>query len=421
MNENFLHYIWQHQYFDKENLRTTAGFPLQILTAGKHNTNAGADFSDARIDLDDAELCGDVEIHYKSSDWERHGHQHNEAYENVILHVVWEADKKIRHRDGSEIPMLELSKRVKVSLFKRYTHFLNQGEFVPCEQHLENIALSIKNQTLEQNLKLRLERKAQVIQKIYEKTEQNWEETTYRWLGMQFGLTVNIEPFERLCSLISYKTLQRQSTPKQVQALIFGMSGFLKEPQDEYAQELSLEFEFLHRKYELHEPLSASEWKNARLRPGSLPIRRLALWASLLATHKHLHSPFCHLKTKKDLRALFKTPVLSYWQFHDDFGKISHTQTSKRHQYFPSGFADRIIINGVVPIKFATLGQEAYDDICMLLAQMPSESNGITRQWKMQGLPMQNAKDTQASLELYKQYCQAKKCLQCPIGQQILR
>ncbi len=257
MTESFLHYIWQFQYFDKQNLRTTDGAPVQILHPGMRNSHSGPDFTHARIKIDQLEWRGNVEIHIRSSGWLRHQHQNDAAYNSVILHVVWEVDKPATRSDGSVIPVLELKNRVDELLWKKYRQLYTSADNIPCAALLPDVPVVVKVSAQEAMMAERLEKKATLFNEVLQACRQNWDEAIYRLLGRNFGFKVNAEPFEALTRAVPLKILLRHvDKPVQIEALLLGTAGMLdavKTARDEYIKQLLREFRLLGHKYQLTE------------------------------------------------------------------------------------------------------------------------------------------------------------------------
>lgn len=423
MNESFLHYIWQFQYFDKKQLTTTQGDPIAISRQGMLNTNAGPDFSNASIKIGDIQWAGHVEIHIKSSAWLDHQHQRDAAYNNVILHVVWHDDKPIHAADGSHLPTLELKHRVSRALISEYQKLIGTSSSVACERLLPQVNTLTRLSMLDRVLVERLQVRAQWIREIYHATGNDWEETAYRALARNFGFKVNSDPFLTLAQRLPYKFILKQTTTLQVEALIFGMAGFLEAGmKDNYFNELQREFRLLRAKYQLHgAELNPAQWRFLRLRPANFPTIRLAQFSALLSSAKHLFSRIVETESAADLSKIFATTQSVYWQSHYRFGKPSAGLIN------PLGAAsiDNILINSVAPM-LAAYGMEkddySYIDRAQnVLQHIAAEDNAITRTWDHLNWKVKTAFDSQALIELYNNYCKRKNCLNCNIGASILK
>ncbi len=324
MSESFLHYLWQFQYFDKRELKTTEGDSLIIFKPGLLNTDAGPDFSQAKVKVDGIDWAGSAEIHIKSSGWMDHGHHKDQAYENVVLHVVWEEDKPVYRADGTRIPSLELKGRVDDQLIKEYQKLTGNSSVIPCERSFEKTDSLIKLSMVDKALMQRLEEKANRVGVLLAQNNGDWEETTYQMLAANFGFMVNKEPFLQLATRLPYKLIQKhRDHPLQVESLLFGQAGFLvAKTKDKYISSLFSEYQFLSKKYSLQpDQLNPAQWKFLRLRPSNFPTLRIAQLASLLQSRKSIFSTLIEIESYKELQSFFQITPSLYWQTHYRFGK----------------------------------------------------------------------------------------------------
>jgi Protein of unknown function (DUF2851) len=424
MNESFLHYIWQYQYFDKTNLQTQEGESISIFKTGILNTNAGPDFSQAKIKIGTIEWVGNVEIHTKSSEWLNHKHSSDKAYENVILHVVWENDVEIKRGDGSIIPAIELKGRVDESLIKAYKKLINSPSSIPCEKSFPAVSDLIKLSMLDQALMQRLEAKAEIVHQLLKSNNGDWEETTYQLLLKNFGFKINSEPFLQLAKSLPYKVIQKHSANlPQMEALLFGQAGMLEtKTKDEYISLLYREYEFLSKKYSLYESrINPAQWKFLRLRPANFPTLRIAQLSSILYAKKNLLSSFIEADSYEQLMNFFSASPSAYWQTHYHFAKKSKAlvpdlgESSKQN----------LLINTIVPLLVAY--SKAKDDARLMeraveiLQHIPAEVNKITKVWATLGVSVKSAFDSQALIEQYNNLCQKRQCLNCAVGASLLK
>ncbi len=424
MSESFLHYLWQFQYFDKKELKTTAGEQLVIFNPGMLNGDAGPDFSQAKAKIDGIDWAGNVEIHIQSSGWMDHGHHLDQAYENVVLHVVWTEDKPVYRMDGSRIPTLELKERVDEKLIKEYTKLINQPSIIPCEHSFRSIDNLIKLSMVDKALMKRLEDKANRVNSLLAQNNGDWEETAYQLLAANFGFKVNKEPFVLLAKVLPYKIIQKHRDQLlQIEALLFGQAGFLiAKTKDEYITDLYNEYSFLSKKYSLSQSrMNPAQWKYLRLRPANFPTLRIAQFASMLQTKKSIFSQLIEAVGYKDLQRFFEITTSSYWQSHYRFGKKAEGIVPS----FGESSTDVVIINTVVPLLVAY--GKAKDDWSLvdkavnILQQIPMEKNKIVTVWKNLGYSGKTAFDSQGLIELYQNFCQQRQCLNCAIGSSILK
>jgi hypothetical protein len=424
VSESFLHYLWQFQYFDKKALKTTSGDNLIIFKPGMLNADAGPDFSQAKVKVDGIDWAGSVEIHIQSSGWLDHGHHHDQAYENVVLHVVWEEDKPIYRNDGTRIPSLELKERVNHQLINEYQKLINNPSVIPCEQSFKRTDSLVKLSMVDKALMKRLEDKANLVKNLLDQNNGDWEETTYQLLAANFGFKVNKEPFLQLAKALPYKIIQKHRDQQlHVEALLFGQAGFLvAKTKDEYITKLFTEYEFLSKKYLLQSSqMNPAQWKFLRLRPSNFPTLRIAQFASLLHSKKSIFSNLIEIENYKELQQFFEVATSPYWKTHYRFGKKAGGLVPD----FGEPSTDVVIINSVVPLLVA-YGKtkddwSLVDKAVNILQSIPSEKNKIVTLWKYLGYTSKSAFDSQGLIELYNNFCQHRQCLNCAIGSAILK
>ncbi|KPM46905.1 DUF2851 family protein [Jiulongibacter sediminis] len=424
MKEELLHHIWQFQKFRKQSVKTTNGEDLLLLNKGFINSDSGPDFSNARIRIKDIEWAGHVEIHVKSSDWKRHKHGADKAYDNVILHVVWEYDEPIFARDGKEIPCLELKDITPEEVFKNYQSLINSADRIPCERQFNDVSELVKLTMFDKALMQRLQRKASIIHQRLEENKGDWEEAVYQTLLTNFGFKLNNEAFLSLAQNLPFRLLRKyQSSIFQLEALLFGVAGFLEEAQGKYGEKLKAEYNFLKAKHGLEQnQMLVVQWKFMRTRPGNFPTVRLVQIAGILVKQKSFFDVFTSSSsTFEDLLEFFKTEPSEYWQTHYHFEKTLNSKT----QGIGKNSVENLIVNSVVPVKIAFAHYsdraELTDQAIQLLEAIPAENNRITRFWKGLGLTVDKMSDSQGSIELYNEFCLKKKCLNCGIGVELLK
>lgn len=424
MKEDFLHFIWRFQYFDKKDLKATSGELINILHPGFANDDAGPDFSDAKVVINDIHWHGHVEIHLCSADWNHHHHHHDPTYDNVILHVVWEDNKLIHRNDGSPIPTLELKHKIDASLKDRYEQLVETPLKVPCASSIQDVGNIVRLSMLEKALMDRLSKRCRTIHKLLVLRNNDWEETAYALLAKNFGFKVNSEPFLRLSEVLPLKILlKHRNSLLSIEALLFGQAGFLDQPiKEPYFETLKEEYLFLSKKYQLYDNrLSLVQWKFMRLRPANFPTFRIAQFAMLIFRRGSLFSMLLSIENPKTLLDALELKLCDYWQNHVNFGKTS------AHKFSGTGkeSINNIIINSAAPLQ-AAYGkyidrQSLVDNAVNLLQQTPAEKNNITKMWKGLGLAIEHAFDSQGSIELYNNYCIPRKCLDCTIGAHIIK
>ena len=418
MKEDFLHYIWKTKNFDLKNLSTTDGQNLSLSILGSHNMNAGPDFLNAKIKIGETTWVGHIEIHINASDWYKHKHHEDKAYNNVILHVVYNNDKTIKNENGQPLATFVLDTRINLSEFENYNDLMSSLNWVPCTKHLVNLDLSKMPIQLEGLVISRLISKYSRIKKLLDQSKNDWEGVLFQLLLRYFGLKVNGDAFEILAEKTPYKLLIKCESLFQKESLLFGQAGLLKN-KDDYI--ISLENEYRHQKekYSL-QPMTGVEWKFSKLRPANFPSLRLAQIASLYHKTPQLFQQLKADLSLSNLANLLSSHCSEYWNTHYLPGKESPI----RIKDIGSTTKDILIINVIVPIIFAyghsidnyKLKEKAVD----ILSEISSENNGIIRKWKSFGFSPKNASDTQALLQLKNEYCDTFKCLACPLGQQII-
>ncbi len=421
MNEDFLHYLWHYQKFDKSNLKTTDNNLLVIHKPGYYNTDSGPDFLEGRLRIGKMEWAGNIEIHVKSSDWYRHNHQHDAAFDNVVLHVVWEHDKEVFDKAGKPIPTLELQNLTPSVLRKHYKSLIDSKNEIPCSGHFSNVSEIRKVLMLERALMQRLERKSKEVLTLLERNTGDWEETAFQLLMRNLGFKLNNESLLKLSGRLPFKLLKKYAQkPIALEALLFGMAGLLEET-DDYTTLLCREFSFLSAKHSLAENrMHKSEWKFMRTRPSNFPTVRLAELASILSGTENLFAKLIESEEAGELRKLFQRPVSDYWQTHYSCGK----QSSKRLRGLGVSSASNLVVNTAVPLMVAYskyMDDESYLEKAVgLLEGIGAEKNRITESWSGMGLPLKTMADSQGSIELFNEFCKQKRCTSCGIGVAIL-
>jgi hypothetical protein len=424
VTETFLHYIWQFQYFRKDDLKTSEGEPVQVFQPGIRNSNAGPDFSEAKIKIGKLEWRGSVEIHIKSSGWNDHHHSVDQAYEKVVLHVVWENNRPILRTDGSIMPTLELKDRVDPSLWDRYKKLYTSTESIPCANSWNNIPNVTKLSMLDKTVVQRLELKARDVKTVFAKNHNDWEETCYQLVSKNFGFKVNAEPMLRLAQVLPYRILLKHlDKPMQIEALLFGQAGFLENVnEDDYLADLKREYRLLSRKYNLEaHQMKVVQWRFLRLRPANFPTVRLAQLASLLTTQRNLFSKIIESSTFNQIICLLTIHQSEYWRNHYQPGKKSKMNVPS----IGISSIHNVIINTIAPLLTA-YGQihdeQSYIDRSIdALQHMPAENNKIIREWIDLGYKVSSAFDSQGLIELYNNFCLKRRCLDCMVGINIIK
>ncbi|HHZ65028.1 MAG TPA: DUF2851 family protein [Flavobacteriales bacterium] len=425
MNEEFLHYIWKFQLLDHVALRTADGEAIQVVHPGTHNTDAGPDFFNSKVRIGETLWVGNVEIHVRSSDWNRHDHSSDEAYNNVILHVVHEDDTMIYNNNGRALSTIQIRDKFPIHLKENYVGLLQSAAWVPCASSFSTVAQDkfFMDSYLERVLISRLEQKSSAICNMLTYSNNNWEECFYWSLARSFGFKTNAEPFELLARSIPLAIINKhRESLFQIEALLFGQAGFLvRDSRDGYPRQLYREYELLRKKYKL-QPHAQQVWKFLRLRPGNFPTLRIAQFAHLLRTSHNLFHLVREFASVRDLRRQHKVEASPYWDAHYNFDRSVKKSVRK---VLGNNSIDSLLINSVAPFLFVyghiNSQQEYKDKSLELLGEIPAEINNVVNGWKKLGYEASSAFYSQALLQLRVEYCQKKKCLSCGIGNRILK
>lgn len=417
MTEQLLQFIWQFQYYNKSDLLTSEGEEIQIIHQGIHNTNQGPDFLNAKIKIADTILAGSIEIHINASKWNAHKHSDDVNYKNVILHVVWEEDKNLQ----LNFPLLELKSRASNIMLEKYKLLMNARQFIPCEQHIHSISDITFTAWKDRLLVERLQEKAIYVEQKLTRNNHHWEEVFWQLLAKNFGIKINSDAFETIASSLALNILAKHKNQlHQLEALLLGQAGLLnKDFTDSYAIMLSKEYQFLKTKYSLspiHIPMHF-----LRMRPANFPTIRLSQLAMLVHKSNHLFSKIKDAETIEEVEMLFDVVANDYWHYHYLF----EDETSFKRKTLGKQMIQNIIVNTVLPVLYAYgwyNNAETFKDKALLWAsQLLPEKNNITEGFKSLGVSNKSAYDSQALIQLKNKYCNEKKCLQCAVGNSILK
>ena len=421
MKEDFLHHVWQFKKFDIANLKTTKGESIQILNSGQYLQLAGPDFFNAQIIIENQKWAGNVEIHLKSSDWYVHNHEKDSNYDSVILHVVWEHDVPIFRKDNSEIPTLELKEHVLLSDLHKYQSLLSQKSWIYCENEIGNVDDFIFKNWQERLFFERLERKSQLIFELAETSNQDWEAVLFCLLVKNFGLNTNGEMFYKIAKSIPFSVIRKESfSLESLESLLLGQANLLSHDfQDSYARELQKSYHYLVQKHRLHEKVidSVEFFKH---RPDNFPTIRLVQLASLYFHQKNLFSLVMNCSSINQLYQVFNVGVSEYWETHYNFDR----ESSKKMKKLSKSFIELLVINTIIPLRFTYALSQQKDimqELIDLAVSIPSEKNGIIDKFKAFGIESKNVYESQSLIQLKRNYCDLKKCLDCAVGHSILR
>ena len=428
--EELLHYVWKHKLLPLTELQTTDGRVIEILDPGLHNRNAGPDFFNAKVKIGGTLWVGNVEIHMKSSDWYRHGHDRDAHYNNVVLHVVALADMEAKTQDGNYLPQLVL--QIPQPLKDNYEELLHNDQYPPCYRIIPDLTRLTVHSWMAALQTERLEQKTEAIQRRVDQCDGSWEDAYFVTLARNYGFGVNGEAFEQWALNVPLRAVGKHRDDLfQIEAIFMGQAGLLEIDtvpahyqkdalNDGYLARLRNEYQYLAHKFQL-KPMDASLWNFLRLRPQNFPHIRLSQLANLYYERKAGLSQLLECKTTDELRGLLSSHVTPYWETHYTFGSLS----SKNAKRLSLGSLNLLIINTAIPVLFAIGRHRQREDLCDrafdLLEQLKSENNHITRMWQQCGLAVQSAGDSQALIQLKKEYCDRKDCLRCRIGYEYLK
>lgn len=420
MNERLLQFIWQFQYYNFSHLTTIDDQPVQVLYAGQWNRNQGPDFLNARVKIGGTLWAGHVELHLHTADWHRHGHDSDQRYQNVVLHVVWEVGSE-KERMLNDFHTIELKDRISNLLLNHYSRLMGQQPFVSCggqAGQLPDVSWVMWKERLAVE---RLEQRTEYIEALLVQSSFHWEEVMWWLMARSFGGSVNGAAFEAIARTLPLAMLRRNRHQLvRIEALLLGQAGLLNEVGDEdYGHLLQEEYVYLQHKYQLKAVGESVHFM--RMRPGNFPTVRLAQLAVLLERSMHLFGLVKEAETLEEVREHLAVTACGYWVNHYRFG----AEGVRRPKRVGGQMLGLLCINAVIPMVFAyghLLGEERMKEKALdWLAEMPPEDNAVIRGWQGVGVKADNAFDTQALLGLKKYYCDEKRCLDCSIGNALLK
>lgn len=421
MQENFLHYVWQFKKFNTSGLKTTTGESIVLLNIGQHNLNGGPDFFNAQLKIDDQLWAGNVEIHIKSSDWYVHNHEIDSAYDNVILHVVYEHDTDIFRKDNSKIPTLQLNDLIHKNVLHNYQRLLmTPRKWINCENDFAEVEDFLMSNWLERLYIERLERKSRAIEILLKSTKNDWEGVLFKLLAKNFGLKVNGDAFFSMANSFDFSMVRKiQSQSLQLEALFFGQLGLLdKNIENAYYLNLVKEFQFLKQKFKLSND-QVIPLQFFRLRPPNFPTIRLSQLAMLYQQHHSLFAKIMTAETIEPLYELFHVTTSEFWNTHFTFEKLS--RSSKKS--LTKSFVDLLLINTILPLRFCyqqNKGGNAAESSLLMAQKIASEQNGIITAFNNLRPISNTSLASQALIQLKTEYCDKNRCMSCAIGNSLL-
>lgn len=416
-----MQYIWQHRLWSLSEIATVDGRRVRVIDPGVINTDAGPDFFNAKIEIDGNLWVGNVEIHTRASDWKRHGHDTDKAYDSVILHVVEKDDMPVYRTNGELIPQMVLEYAHDFS--QKYAELVNSTSGLPCASQLKDTPSLVIAEWLQSLAFERLQAKAERIRALYDAFNGSWEDVCYVTLARNLGFGINNDAFERLARRTPLRLLHKHcDSLLQIEALLFGQAGMLDTslyPHDAYYQQLCGEYAFLANKFSLT-PMNAEAWKSFRVRPQNFPHRRIAMLAHYILDGFRLMESILSARDEKALRELFTVELSGYWATHYSFGDSA----SSSQRALGNNSIDIILINTVAPLYYAhatfTGNYDTAERATELLESLRPEKNSIVESFVRAGVKCDDALSSQALIQAKKEYCDTRKCLYCAIGHRLL-
>lgn len=416
-----MQYVWKHRLWRSEDMVTNTGKKVRVVDPGLLNTDAGPDFFNAKIEIDGHMWVGNVEMHYRATDWKRHHHDSDKAYDSVILHVVAKDDAPVRRTNGELIPQLVLE--VSPQFNADYASLVGATIEVPCATKIKQVPHLTIVEWVEGLAFERLHGKVERIHQLLDSFNGSWEDVCYVTLARNFGFGINNDAFERLARRTPLRLLGKHSdSVLQIEALLFGQAGMLdaqKPGMDSYYNQLCTEYAFLSNKFQLT-PMEKESWKLFRIRPQNFPYRRIAMLAQFIEGGFRMMNRILDAEGEKEMRALFEVELSGYWTKHYTFGKPNERATATLSR----NSIDIILINTVAPLLYAygelTGNYEMTDKAIKLLEDLRAESNSIVAHFVAYGIDCPDALTSQALVQLKREYCDARKCIYCKIGHHLL-
>ena len=416
-----MQYVWKHRLWRSEDMVTNTGKKVRVVDPGLLNTDAGPDFFNAKIEIDGHMWVGNVEMHYRATDWKRHHHDSDKAYDSVILHVVAKDDAPVRRTNGELIPQLVLE--VSPQFNADYASLVGATIEVPCATKIKQVPHLTIVEWVEGLAFERLHGKVERIHQLLDSFNGSWEDVCYVTLARNFGFGINNDAFERLARRTPLRLLGKHSdSVLQIEALLFGQAGMLdaqKPGMDSYYNQLCTEYAFLSNKFQLT-PMEKESWKLFRIRPQNFPYRRIAMLAQFIEGGFRMMNRILEAEGEKEMRALFEMELSGYWTKRYTFGKPNERATSTLSR----SSTDIILINTVAPLLYAygelTGNYEMTDKAIKLLEDLRAESNSIVSHFVAYGIDCPDALTSQALVQLKREYCDARKCIYCKIGHHLL-
>ena len=428
--EQLLHYVWKHKLYPLKELTTSDGKTVEVIDAGLHNKNAGPDFFNAKIRIGSTMWVGNVEIHDKSSDWYQYGHDKDSRYDNVILHVAGVLDTEVMKSNGQYVQQMQLD--VPEYVIAHYDELQRTDEYPPCYKVIPELSSLMVHSWMAALQTERLEQKTEAICKRVELCNGSWEDAYFVTLARNYGFGVNGDVFEQWAHNVPLSAVgHHRDDLFQIEAIFMGQAGLLEldavptyYQQDAlnegYFAKLRNEYQYLAHKFSM-KPIDFKLWRFLRLRPQNFPHIRISQLANLYYEQKAGLSALVECETINQLKTVLSSHVTPYWETHYTFGSTS----SKNEKHLTYGSLNLLIINTAIPMLFAYGRHRSKEVLCDrafdFLEQIKAENNHIIRMWQQVGLPVKTAGDSQALIQLKKEYCDKKDCLRCRFGYEYLK
>lgn len=417
--EKLMQYVWNTRLWGRGTLEGCHGEHVEVLNPGRPNTLAGPDFLDARVRINGTVWVGNIELHLDSGLWYTHGHHHDPAYNNVVLHVVG------RHQG----PVVTASGRqpcqVVMGAFEYYASayrnlLAGPAGAVPCAMSLPRLGRLSVTSWLSALGHESLQAKAAVIRGMLESTGGDWATTVYLTLARGMGMGTNAQAMETLARQTPLAALEAHAdSDLQTTALLLQQASLLTpallppEAADAHATALCTEGRFLQLKYGLT-PISPLAWRMGGVRPASSPWRRVAMLAALLRrgfAHWHTVAAMPAHALAQQLAAVAINP---YWCNHHRPGMQTRATIAPT---LPQGTANHLLINVYAPLMYAygmLCGSEPWGSRAVdLWENLPPEASARVALFARGGLKPRNALESQALLHLFNTYCARRRCLEC--------
>jgi len=430
--------LWKRQQFDAVGLTTTQGAPVVVLDPGRHNTDAGPDFSNAHLRIGDVDWRGDVEIHTTSSTWFAHRHHTDPRYDRVVLHVTLHADVwtgALTRSDDSVLPEVVLYPRLQSSLRRLLHTFYTRPDpdTLPCATQWDAVPPEVKRDWIET---LGIERICRKRDQLRSRRAASLADHLHERLFTGLGYAKNDTPMSMLAQRLPLDRVQALTDARDREALHFGVANLLPDPRDLLdADRLTADYVMmLHRRYDRLcvnrsvPRMDRTIWTFFRMRPTNFPPLRIAQAVAWFDDGGLLtEDPVARLRdavrsddAKTALRKLLRPALPDFWRTHY---RLS-TSTGERDPRLGRTRADTLIVNAVLPVLLLDAERREDEDEARALLDvartLPPQDDRVVRRFRKLGTKARTALDAQGLHRLYRAYCTPGRCLHCTIGQHLL-